>query len=122
MLVNPSIKKVFDEIATNSVRLSNSPVAHYAHARKYVRLFSRSMTEQEQVYLLLFLFEMVHYRNAMTDPETLNEISNIRIKKYLMIFLMTSTFVIIVAAVFSNHSALSGVMNVIKGFLEVFSI
>ena len=122
MKVNPKIRAVLDEIAKDAVTHANTPAKNYKHCRRLLRVFSSTLTEQERIYIVSMLFEMVHYKNVMVDPDNLLTISNIKLRTILFTFLLGMVFLVSGAVLFRSNHSLNGIMNMIDGFMKIFSL
>lgn len=122
MIVNAQVKAAFDAIALSAQSMSNTKLEHYKYIRRYVKVFVRTLTEEEQVYLMITLMDMLHHKNVLTDPATLNDLNNIKVKNVFLYFILSCCGAILIAALFFNNSSLNGTIEMFKGLIELFSL
>lgn len=122
MKVNPKLRAVLDEIAKDAVTQANTPARNYKHYRRLLRVFNSALTEQERIYIVSTIFEMIHYKNVMVDPDNLLTISNIKLRTILFTFLLGMVFLVSGALLFRSNHSLKGIVNMIDGFMKIFSL
>ena len=111
-----------DEIAKDAVTHANTPAKNYRHYRRLLQLFNSSLNDQERIYIVSIIFEMIHYKNVMVDPDNLLTISNIKLRTILFTFLLGMVFLVSGAVLFRSNHSLNGIMNMIDGFMKIFSL
>lgn len=119
MIVNKQLNEVFKEIAKNAVTFSNTPSVHYPYLRKLLRVFKTHLTEPEQIYLLNLLLDNLHYKNVMTDPETLFLNNNIKLRTYFVIFLFMIGFVFITAFFFGASGLRESIVDTFNSIVTL---
>lgn len=122
MIVNKQITAVMEEIAKNATTLSNTRMEQYRYLRRFAQVFSKTLTEEERVYILAMMLEMLHYKNVMKDPATINELNNINMKNKLFMFMLFAVGVVLLGVVFKSNASLSGTVELMKGLFELFVI
>lgn len=122
MIVNKQITVVMEEIAKNATTLSNTRMEQYRYLRRFAQVFSKTLTEEERVYILAMMLEMLHYKNVMKDPATINELNNINMKNKLFMFMLFAVGVVLLGVVFKSNASLSGTVELMKGLFELFVI
>lgn len=122
MIVNKQITAVMEEIAKNATTLSNTRMEQYRYLRRFAQVFSKTLTEEERVYILAMMLEMLHYKNVMKDPATINELNNINMKNKLFMFMLFAVGVVLLGVVFKSNASLSGAVALMKGLFELFVI
>lgn len=114
MIVNPKIKLLFAEIATKANKLANSKEDRKKYIRKLVKLYTTKMSEEEQIYLAMELFEQISYRNIVIDPDTLVAMNNVKHRTYFIIFILAIITMVTGAALFKTNSSLNEVLQVLE--------
>jgi sugar-specific transcriptional regulator TrmB len=122
MKVNPKIKEVLDEISKETVVFFNtdSPIKK-SKLRKIYRFFKRNLTEEEQLYVINYLLENIHYKNVLIDPETLIITSNIKLRFIFSIVVSTIIVMVVFAMLFNTNSSLNFVVEVLKNLLSAIN-
>lgn len=92
MRVNSQLKKTLIEIADKTIEYSNEVDTQRKYLRRILRTYKNTLKEEEQMYVLRVISEMIHYRTIATDPENMITLSNIKLRSYLTIFLLSSVF------------------------------
>lgn len=110
MIVNPKIKEMLAEIATNAQHLSNRRDERKKYIRKLVKLYINDMSEEEQLYLALEIFEQINYKNIVTDPDTLIALNNVKHRTYFLIFSLTVIGMLVAAGLFKTNASLNELM------------
>lgn len=111
MKVNPEIKKTLSEISSESVKLANNPTVHYRYIRRILRVYEQRLKEEDKVYLMNIMLEMLHYRTAMLDPENMMQAANIRIRTILFVAMMVILVIIVAGIVLKTNDSLNGIVN-----------
>lgn len=122
MKVNPEIRKTLAEISTHAIQHANTPSDDYKHLRRLLRVFEKNLTEEERVFLFKTLLEFIHYRNVMVDPDNLLMLSNIKLRTYVFIFILSVAAMFVAAALFKTNSALNGLMEMLGMFMKMLSL
>lgn len=111
MKVNPEIKKTLSEISSESVKLANNPTVHYRYIRRILRVYEERLKEEDKVYLMNIMLEMLHYRTAMLDPENMMQAANIRIRTILFVAMMVILIIIVAGIVLKTNDSLNGIVD-----------
>lgn len=122
MRTNPRIKQTLSEIAKESVSLHNDPERQTKHIRRMVKMFDKHLSEEEKIFLVTYLMDMLHYRNLSIDPDNMLTISNIRIRTIFFVFICTVVLMIAAAALFKTNTSVMHLGNMFFKFLLMFSI
>ena len=123
MKINPNIRAMFAEISKKAIDQSNSvQSSDYKYLRRMLRVYKTHLTEEEQLYLLNTALELIHYRNIMVDPDNLLIISNIRLRTYVFIFLLSMVTLITAAILFRTNSTLNGLVEFLARLVKIFSL
>ena len=121
MKVNPQIKQLLGEISQQATKLSNNPPSDYRYMRRLLRSAAKHLSEEEKVYILIATMEMLHYKSVVVDPDNLLVLSNIRMRTYLFIFILTITVLFTAAILFKTNDALNGIVEWFIKLLTIFS-
>lgn len=111
MKVNPEIKQALDAISSESVKLANNPTAHYRYIRRIVNVYEKHLKEEDKVYILNTILEMVHYKSALLDPENMMQAANIRIRTIFFVAVMTVMVIIVAGVVLKTNDSLNGLVD-----------
>lgn len=95
MKVNKQLKQTLVEIADKTIEYSNEVDTQRKYLRRILRTYKKTLSEEEQMYVLKVISEMIHYRTIATDPENVLMMNNIKLRSYLTIFLLSSVFTIL---------------------------
>jgi len=119
MKVNPKIKEVIDEIAKEAVNHFNSDNKFkVSRLRKIYKFFKTNLTEDEQLYIVAYVLESLHYKNTLVDPETLITASNIKLRFIFFIVISIIFIMIVFAILFKTNSSLNFIVDT---FNHIFS-
>ncbi len=123
MRINPKIRATFTEISKEAIDQSNSiQDSDYKYLRRMLRVYKTHLTEEEQLYLLKTALELIHYRNIMVDPDNLLIISNIRLRTYMFIFLLSLITLITAAILFRSNGPVNGLVEFLARLVKIFSL
>ena len=122
MIINPKIKSVFQEIAKQSLTYANSPDPDRKHYKRFLTIFKNKLTEDEQMYIIKFIFESLHYKNIVTDPDNVLMLHSIKLKNITYIFFLTLIILLFAAILFKTNDTLNGVVDVIMNAFKLLSI
>ena len=96
MRINSKLKQTLIEIADKTIEYSNEVDTQRKYLRRILRTYKNTLREEEQMYVLKVISEMIHYRTIATDPDNMITLSNIKLRTYLTIFLLSVVFVVVV--------------------------
>ena len=122
MKVNPEISKVLNDISKESIRLANNPTSHYKYVRRILRVYDRTLNEEDRIYIMNQLLEMIHYRSALLDPENMLQAANIRIRTVMFITFMVILVVIVAGIVFKTNDSLNGIVGYFMTIANAISL
>lgn len=122
MKVNPQIKATLKEISEHAIDHANNPGKDYRYWRRILRVFERHLQEEDRIFLFKTVFELVHYRNVMIDPDNLLTINNIKLRSYMFVFFLSVVAMIIAAALFKTNSALNEIFELLGRFAKMLSL
>lgn len=109
MRVNSQLKKTLIEIADKTIEYSNEVDTQRKYLRRILRTYKNTLKEEEQMYVLRVISEMIHYRTIATDPENMITLSNIKLRSYLTIFLLSSVFMFMTFFLVSQTGSTSSI-------------
>lgn len=95
MLINDTIKKTLIEIAAESVKYGNSTESQRKYIIRLLGIFNKHLNEEEKIYFIAFILDMIHYRTIATDPENVLTMHNIKFRYLFLVLLFLFVFVIL---------------------------
>lgn len=115
MRTNAKIKETFYDISKKSVKLSNKENEHRKYLRRLIRTFNKTLSEEEQIYVISILFEELSFKSTATDPARVNEIYNIKAKYMFQVAVGIGIVILAAGFVFRGNPYLESIItNVIK--------
>ena len=84
--------------------------------------FKRRLTEEEQLILLKIVYENLHYKNIVTDPDNVLTLHTIRMKNVTYIFLMIIFILVIAAMLFSTNQSLMNFVSVLQNGFRLLGL
>lgn len=121
MKINPKIKLMFAEIATESIKLSNKKESRKRYIAKLVRIYQTQLTEEERIYLTMHLLEQLDYRSIITDPDNIVQIHNLRLRSHFFYFILTIIGVSLVGVMFGLSPFFERIMDVFTKITAVLT-
>lgn len=122
MIINKRIKDTLSEISKESVKLHNDPEKHTKYIKRMMQVFHTHLTDEERVYVVAYLLELLHYRTLAIDPDNMLTISNIRIRTLFFVFVSTVVTMFIAAYLFKTNSSVVHIGEFLFKFLMIFKI
>jgi hypothetical protein len=123
MKVNPKIKEAIDEIAKETVNHFNTDKTFHAiRIRKLYRLFKSQLTEEEQLFIVIYFLENLHYKNTLVDPETLITASNIKLRTIFFIMISVIFIMVAFALLFKSNPSLNIVLETFSHIFEAIRL
>lgn len=122
MIINPAIKGLFKEVSTQSIAYANTPDKERKYNRRLLKLFKEELTEDEQLYVMKSLFESLHYKNIVTDPDNVLQLHNIRLRTFTFGFFIVALFVLLLSALFKFNTSLSGLIGVFSNIMKIINV
>lgn len=122
MIINPNIKRLFKEVSNQSVAYANTPDKERKYNRRLLTLFKEQLTEEEQLYVMKSLFESIHYKNIVTDPDNVLQLHNIKLRTFMFIFFIVSLFALLVSALFKNNASLNSLIEMFSNIFKIINI
>lgn len=104
MIVSKKLNDLFKEISTKTTEYGNSENNKQKYIRKIVSVFMNTLTEDERVFITWYIFENLHYRSLLIDPETMLSVNNIQLKTILFVAAITIIIMIIFSIAFDKNS------------------
>lgn len=117
MIVNPKIKEVFKNISVQSLKYANTPDIDKKYIKRVLDIYKNKITEDEQLMLLKFMLEHIHFRSIISDPDNMIILHNIKLRSYTYIFLLTSILFVFISLLFNTNTIMS---NALDNFLNIF--
>lgn len=109
MRINSNIKRALIEISEKTISYNNETDEQRKYLRRIIKTFKNTLSDDEQVYVVKVISEMIHYRTLATDPDNMMTLSNIKLRSYLTIFLLSTAFILITFTVISYTSTASSI-------------
>lgn len=122
MKVNPEIKQVLATISKESVRLANNPTAHYRYIRRIVRVYENHLKEEDKIYLMNTILELIHYKSVLLDPENMMQAANIRIRTIFFVAVMIVMVIIVAGIVLKTNDSLNGLVDYFRTISKAISL
>jgi len=110
------------EISEKSVEHANTVSQDYRYIRRLLKVYDQHLTEEERIFLFKTVMEFIHYRSVMVDPDNLLILSNIKLRTYMFIFMLSTLTLLIGAILFKTNTALNGILEMIANFTKIFSL
>lgn len=122
MIINPKIKALFKEISIQSVGYANTPDKERKYNKRLLKVFKEHLTEEEQLYVVKSLFESMHYKHIVTDPDNVLQLHNIKLRTYTFIFFIVSLFALLISALFNSNASLNSLLGVFTNIFKLLNI
>ena len=122
MIVNKKISELLEEISNRSIEHANTKDEQRRYIKKLINIFINVLTYDEQVYLVKYFLDNIHYKNILIDPETMLAVNNMRLRTIFLVFLLTTGTVVLGVAVFGKLSFLPGILDVFGHLLGFLSL
>lgn len=122
MKINPKIRETINEIAEESVRYANDSDTQYKYIRRFLHLYDNGLSLEERVYLVASILEVIHYRNLVTDHDTMLNIADVKLRTFMGVALITVFTMIVAAILFKTNSHLNRVVEVMFEFTKILSL
>lgn len=122
MIINPKIKEVLKEIEKESIKYHNVPINDRKYNKRILKLFKEHLTEEEQVYMVSLIFEYIHYKNIITDPDTILAIQATKLRSFTYVFILALFLLLTAAILFKTNDSLNGIITIITNGFKFFSI
>lgn len=122
MLVNKDLTKFLTTLADESIKSSNNEDLNRASLKRALVFFKRRLTEEEQLILLKIVYENLHYKNIVTDPDNVLTLHTIRMKNVTYVFLMIIFILVIAAILFSTNQSLMNFVSVLQNGFRLLGL
>lgn len=122
MKVNPEIKNALSAISSESIKLANNPTVHYQYIRRILRIYEKHLKEEDKVYLMNTLLEMIHYRTAMLDPETMLQAANIKMRTIMFTAMMVVAVILVAGVVLKTNDSINGIVDYFLTIAKAISL
>ncbi len=122
MLVNKDLTKFLTTLADESIKSSNNEDLNRANLKRALVFFKRRLTEEEQLILLKIVYENLHYKNIVTDPDNVLTLHTIRMKNVTYVFLMIIFILVIAAMLFSTNQSLMNFVSVLQNGFRLLGL
>ena len=122
MIINPKIKDTVKEISKESIKHYNTANPNRKYHKRLLKLFKENLTEEEQIYLINVVFESMHYKHIVTDPDNVLTLHTIKLRNITYTFLLIFLTLFIAAALFKTNETLNGILEILTNGLKLLSI
>jgi hypothetical protein len=122
VIINPKIKGLFKDISVQSIEYANTPDKDRKYNRRLLKVFKEQLTEEEQLYVMKSLFESIHYKNIVIDPDNVLQMHNIKLRTFMFLFLIGSLFAVLISALFKNNASLNSLMDVFTNIFKILNV
>ena len=122
MLVNKDLSKFLTALADESIKSSNNEDLNRANLKRALVFFKRRLTEEEQLILLKIVYENLHYKNIVTDPDNVLTLHTIRMKNVTYVFLMIIFILVIAAMLFSTNQSVMNFVSVLQNGFRLLGL
>lgn len=119
MIVNKKIKEMFKEISSETIKYMNSKDSERKYIRRLLNIFKTQLNEEEQIFIVKTILEFIHYKNIVTDPDTIITAANIKLRTYFFIFVLTIIGIFTAAILFKTNENLNEIVSLILNVLRV---
>jgi len=119
MIVNKKIKEMFKEISSETIKYMNSKDSERKYIRRLLNIFKTQLNEEEQIFIVKTILEFIHYKNIVTDPDTIITTANIKLRTYFFIFVLTIIGMLTGAILFKTNESLNEIVSLILNVLKV---
>jgi hypothetical protein len=122
MIINPKIKALFKEVSSQSIVYANTPDKERKYNKRLLKLFKEQLTEEEQLYVVKSLFESLHYKNIVTDPDNVLQLHNLKLRTFMFIFFIVSLFAVLISVLFKNNASINSLLSVFANIFKILNI
>lgn len=123
MRVNPDIKRLLGEISKETIVHTNTTqTVSRRYTLRMLRLFKTQLTEEEQIYVLQYLLQNLHYKNIALDPDTIMLIHNLKLRNVVTYTITMFMLLIVGVAIMFDNSLVSVVIEGISNVFKLLSI
>lgn len=119
MIVNKKIKEMFKEISSETIKYMNSKDSERKYIRRLLNIFKTQLNEEEQIFIVKTILEFIHYKNVVTDPDTIITAANIKLRTYFFIFVLIIIGMFTGAILFKTNESLNEIVSLILNVLKV---
>lgn len=121
MIINPNIKKIFIEIHNQAIHFANTPDQERKYLKRFLDIYKNKLTEEEQLYLFKLIIESLHYKSIVTDPDTVLQLHNIKLRTYTYIMLLTIVVILVIASIFKVNDSFEYITTIISNIFKILT-
>lgn len=121
MRINKQIRETFNEIAIQSLNYANNPDKDYRYIRRLLKQFDK-FSDDEKIYIVKEILEQIRYRNIITDPDTVLNLSNITLRKHTLIFLLIAALMILASFLFHTNKFVDDIYTAFGKIITILFI
>lgn len=122
MKINTKIRETFKEISRSSIEYNNQTDIDRKYFKRFLKIFKEELTEDEQVYVMRTIFEFVHYKSIITDPDNIIQIHNLKLRSVTFMFILSTMFLIIIAMIFDVNDGLNNIVTMLGNVFKLLSL
>ena len=122
MIVNKELVKFLTTLADESVKAGNRPDAYREDYKRALKFFKNRLSEEEQLVLVKIVYENLHYKNIVTDPDNVLTLHTIRMKNITYVFMMVIFILVLSAILFETNETLNNFVKFLQGGFRLFGI
>jgi len=122
MIINPKLKETFKDIEKQAVKHGNTPGATNKYLRRLLNVYKKHLTEDEQLYVLEYILDNMHYRNIVVDPDNVLQMHNIKLRSVFFIFILIVLGLVVVAALFKTNEGINSMLEIGSNIIRVLGL
>lgn len=121
MIINPNIKKIFIEIHNQAIHFANTPDQERKYLKRFLDIYKNKLTEEEQLYLFKLIIESLHYKSIVTDPDTVLQLHNIKLRTYTYIMLLAIVVILVIASIFKVNDSFEHITTLMSNIFKILT-
>lgn len=121
MIINPNIKKIFIEIHNQAIHFANTPDQERKYLKRFLDIYKNKLTEEEQLYLFKLIVESLHYKSIVTDPDTVLQLHNIKLRTYTYIMLLAIVVILVIASIFKVNDSFEHITTLMSNIFKILT-
>lgn len=122
MIINKKINDALAEISAKSVSYGNSKDERRKYIRRLLNLYTKHLSEDEQIYLVSYLLENIHFKNVLIDPETMLTANNIKLRTIFVALVVGGTIEMIILFMFKKGIFFQDGFKVMESLLKFLTL
>jgi hypothetical protein len=122
VIINKKINDALAEISAKSVSYGNSKDERRKYIRRLLNLYTKHLSEDEQIYLVSYLLENIHFKNVLIDPETMLTANNIKLRTIFVALVVGGTIEMIILFMFKKGIFFQDGFKVMESLLKFLTL